>query len=133
METPITESELVCMPNVDPLKDMTDSMLARAIVSLLQENSKTKADTALFFSKELARRLEMKMFTFYWKDGSKNILEGNSPEDALNRDGFGGGAIRALDFHVKGTDFNYLWDREKKTWKRKNNENPDLLNPAPGS
>jgi hypothetical protein len=45
----------------------------------------------------------MKMFLFYWLDGKFDVLEGPSAADALNRAGYGVGALRALDFHSEST------------------------------
>lgn len=37
-------------------------------------------------------------FKFYWLDGSTNEGPGDSPVDALNKLGFGSGALKALDY-----------------------------------
>ena len=42
------------------------------------------------------------MFTFFWLDGTREVLEGNSPADAANKAGYGAGAIHALDFWKPG-------------------------------
>jgi len=39
----------------------------------------------------------MKVFEFTWAHGKVETGEGLSPADALNRLGYGGGAVRALD------------------------------------
>lgn len=57
-------------------------------------------------------------FTFYWLDGTKEILEGNDAAEALNRAGYGAGALGALDFYARGEDNNYDWDANKRSWKR---------------
>ena len=46
----------------------------------------------------------MKTFTFFWLDGNRDFFEGDSPEDALNKAGYGVGAIRALDFYTEGIE-----------------------------
>lgn len=51
----------------------------------------------------------MKKFTFYWLDGKRQVFEGRHPADALNRAGYGGGALRALDFCAKGDNHDYVW------------------------
>jgi len=40
---------------------------------------------------------DKKSYKFTWRDGSVNIGEGDSPEDALTHLGFGAGSIPALD------------------------------------
>lgn len=40
----------------------------------------------------------MKTFELYWLDGTKEIVHGDSISDAFMRAGYGGGAIRALDY-----------------------------------
>jgi hypothetical protein len=59
----------------------------------------------------------MKTFTFYWRDGSRDVLSGADPADALNRAGFGAGAVRALDFHASGD--NQEWEWRDKDWRPK--------------
>jgi len=41
----------------------------------------------------------MKKYTYYWLDGKREVLEGNDPSDAMNKAGYGAGALRALDFY----------------------------------
>lgn len=40
----------------------------------------------------------MKRFRFHWRDGSTNEGPGTDAADALNRLGFGAGALPALDY-----------------------------------
>jgi hypothetical protein len=40
----------------------------------------------------------MKKFRFHWLDGKTSEGEGDTPADALRRLGYGGGAVRALDW-----------------------------------
>ena len=55
----------------------------------------------------------MKQFTFFWRDGLREVLTGDSPADAANRAGYGGGAMRALDFWANGDNNQYEYrDRE---------------------
>lgn len=46
------------------------------------------------------------LFRFYWLDGKVEELPGHSAVEALNRAGYGNGALRALDFweHVEDED-----------------------------
>lgn len=52
----------------------------------------------------------MNTYTFYWLDGTREILIGETPLDAFQRGGYGHGAIRALDCYVPGDDRSYSWD-----------------------
>lgn len=40
----------------------------------------------------------MKKFVLYWLDGKTETVEGSDIADAFRRAGYGGGAIRALDW-----------------------------------
>lgn len=57
-------------------------------------------------------------FTFYWRDGKRQLLNGRDAADALNRAGYGHGALRALDFYAPGVDRDYDWDYQLRTWKK---------------
>ena len=59
----------------------------------------------------------MKTFTFYWLDGKRDVLIGSNSADALNRAGYGQGAISALDFWCEGDNQEYAfiaghWEKE---------------------
>ena len=41
----------------------------------------------------------MRCYRFVWKDGSTNVGEGETPEEAFTALGFGAGAVPALDYH----------------------------------
>lgn len=41
----------------------------------------------------------MKTFILHWLDGVDEEVQGNSISDAFTRAGYGGGAIRALDYY----------------------------------
>ncbi len=59
-------------------------------------------------------------YVFYWKTGRREIFEGESPAGALNKAGYGGGAVSALDFYREdtGEEDPYYWDASKKKWMR---------------
>jgi hypothetical protein len=57
------------------------------------------------------------IWTFYWLDGKKEVLEGITAADACNRAGYGRGAIPALDFTCKGENDFWYWDGKK--WMKK--------------
>lgn len=58
----------------------------------------------------------MKKFTFYWRTGDREVLEGETPAHALDRAGYGGGAVRALDFFSYGDDRRWEWNAEVRDW-----------------
>jgi len=57
----------------------------------------------------------MEKYTIYWLGGSKEILSGRNIADAFNRNGYGAGVLKALDFYEKG-DSTYEWDKAKREW-----------------
>jgi hypothetical protein len=59
----------------------------------------------------------MKKYTLYWLTGDKEIVNGYDIADAVRRSGYGGGALRALDFWELGESSNWLWDKEAGKWK----------------
>lgn len=67
-------------------------------------------------------------FTFYWRTGKRDVLEGRDPAEALTKGGYGGGAIRALDFYASGDDANWTWSKETREWIAK----PEAPTPAAG-
>ncbi len=58
-------------------------------------------------------------FTFYWRTGTRNVLYGMNPSDALNKAGYGAGAIVALDFHASGDVDTYKWNATFRQWESK--------------
>lgn len=60
----------------------------------------------------------MKYFTFYWRDGSKAIIQGVDVTAAFNSS-YGRGALTALDFYTEGLDFSYYWSSSKHEWVQK--------------
>jgi hypothetical protein len=58
-------------------------------------------------------------FTFFWLDGKAEVLKGETAADALNRGGYGRGALAALDFHGKGNILDdYKFDADARTWRQ---------------
>ena len=57
----------------------------------------------------------MTYFTFYWRDGTKSILQGASVEVAFNTS-YSAGAISAIDFYSNGVDHSHHWDSQKHDW-----------------
>lgn len=58
-------------------------------------------------------------FTYFWLTGKKEVLVGESASDALNKAGYSEGALRALDFYVKGDDDSYKWSEDNHSWIKK--------------
>ena len=58
-----------------------------------------------------------KLFTLFWRDGHRDVLPGNSVSDAMNKAGYGGGAVAALDFYADGDNSEYMW-LKSKGWVR---------------
>lgn len=81
--------------------------------------------TALNAKKEVLKRYIAMIegltgkYTFFWLDGKRDVLEGNSVADALNKAGYGNGALAALDFHAKGDCDEYKWNSSNKQWDKK--------------
>lgn len=59
----------------------------------------------------------MAKFTLYWLTGSREVVEGKDAADAMNNAGYGGGAVRALDFYAKGDDHDWEWVAATRKWK----------------
>lgn len=47
------------------------------------------------------------VYTFFWKNGDRDVLKGSTPADALNNAGYGAGALGALDFYMIGDNTEY--------------------------
>lgn len=58
----------------------------------------------------------MKTFTLFWSNGKRETVEGKNVSDAMNRAGYGQGAVRVLDFWGEGDCHNYKWDSEQERW-----------------
>ncbi len=56
------------------------------------------------------------MFTLYWRDGKRETVEGSTVSEAITNAGYGGGALRALDFYAVGDCKQYKWDSEERNW-----------------
>ena len=58
----------------------------------------------------------MKMFTLYWLSGHREVVEGETIEQAFTLAGYGAGALKALDFFNYGDDHSYTWSKERHSW-----------------
>lgn len=59
----------------------------------------------------------MSKFTLYWLDGKKEVVTGDTIADAMTHAGYGGGAVKVLDFFEKGINNDWEWKDGK--WTRK--------------
>jgi len=58
-----------------------------------------------------------KCWSFYWLTGQREVLPGATAVDALNRAGYGGGGVRALDFYAEGDrDDSWVWNPGTRQW-----------------
>lgn len=57
-------------------------------------------------------------FTLYWRTGHREVVQGRNAAEAMTLAGYGGGAIRALDFWARGEDHNYTYDPATREWNR---------------
>lgn len=57
-------------------------------------------------------------FTLYWRTGQREIVQGRTIAEAMTLAGYGGGAVRALDFHAKGENTEYSWNSSSREWDR---------------
>ena len=64
---------------------------------------------------------EMKMFTFYWLTGERDVSCGVDAADALTNAGYGAGAFLAIDFCTEGDNYDYEW-RDGKWVRRDENK-----------
>lgn len=55
-------------------------------------------------------------YTFFWRDGTREVLSGVGPADALNSAGYKGGALGALDFWSSGDNQEYVF--KMGAWKK---------------
>ncbi|KXO91026.1 Uncharacterised protein (plasmid) [Tsukamurella tyrosinosolvens] len=60
----------------------------------------------------------MPTFIAFWRDGTTKELEGTDEADAMNKAGYGRGALAALDFIGKGPEGEWIYDPEALTWNR---------------
>ena len=56
-------------------------------------------------------------FTLYWRDGKRQVVRGRTVAEAMTLAGYGGGAVRALDFYANGDNHEYTWLPDKRDWQ----------------
>ena len=56
-------------------------------------------------------------WAFYWLDGRREVLSGDTATGALNRAGYGAGALTALDFYAASDRAAaWAWDPGARKW-----------------
>ncbi len=55
-------------------------------------------------------------FTFFWKTGHRDVLEGETARDAFLGAGYGGDALRAVECWAHGDNHDWDWDKNTETW-----------------
>lgn len=61
-----------------------------------------------------------KSWAFYWLTGQREVLTGVTVADALNRAGYGAGALRALDFYGDADQADaWAWDPDTRNWVKR--------------
>jgi hypothetical protein len=58
----------------------------------------------------------MNTYILYWLHGKLEKITGESISDAFNKAGYGGGAIRALDFYEQNETPTWHWDNQSNKW-----------------
>lgn len=69
---------------------------------------------------------ETKYFTIYWLNGERKVLSAFPNEEiheCFGRHGYGGGAIKAIDFYQKGIDIDYTYNSVAHTWVERSTMN----------
>lgn len=58
----------------------------------------------------------MNKYTFYWKNGRREVLEGNDVIDALMKAGYSAIDLKRLSFYTPGENEDFSWTAETQTW-----------------
>lgn len=61
---------------------------------------------------------DVKPFTFYWKNGAREVHRGEDHNAALEAAGYTEANIRALDFFMQGEDHTYQWNEHQREWTK---------------
>lgn len=57
-------------------------------------------------------------FTLFWRTGDREVVQGRTIAEAMSLAGYGGGAVRALDFYARGDSNEHVWDAGAREWRR---------------
>lgn len=61
--------------------------------------------------------MKKKTYTLFWLTGKTEIITGDTPAEAMTLAGYGGGAVRALDFYANGdVRKDYKWNDKERKW-----------------
>lgn len=69
-----------------------------------------------------------KQFTFYWRDGKRNVLVGESVSDAFIHAGYDSRDLKSVDIYCDGDSYDYEWNKEKQKWVLKKQPHRDKKN-----
>ena len=61
----------------------------------------------------------MATYTVYWRTGQRELIRGRSKAEAMTLAGYGGGAVRAIDFIADGECNDWTWDPASREWNSK--------------
>lgn len=56
-------------------------------------------------------------WTLYWRDGTKQVVFGQTISQAMTDAGYSAGAVGDLDFYAGERSTTYSWDAVQKQWK----------------
>lgn len=59
-------------------------------------------------------------FTLFWKTGQREVVEGDTPSQAMTLAGYSNGSLIALDFWAHGDNQEYVWNKETRSWIKPN-------------
>lgn len=63
----------------------------------------------------------MKQYTFFWEDGTREVLFGTDVLSALTQAGYTAKSLPRLSFYLPDDNHDFQWDQENKRWSY----NPD--------
>lgn len=58
-----------------------------------------------------------KTFRLYWRTGTTDVVRGRTVSEAMNKNGYGMGSIRALDFYSAKEEVEYTWNKRSQNWE----------------
>jgi len=68
--------------------------------------------------KNFSDNMNNKQFTLFWRDGKRHVIRGSDIASAMNNAGYGAGSLSALDFHAKGDNKEYTWNKNTREWDK---------------
>jgi hypothetical protein len=58
----------------------------------------------------------MKAFTFYWKNGKREVLKGADVVEALMNAGYTAASLNRLAFYTPEENHDFFWDESSNSW-----------------